>query len=940
MDRSCQKNFLLAAFGLLAFTLTTQQLDILDRWGQFAYDRLSGYLLDRAPRDDIVIVAIDQPSLQGLGRWPWSRRVHAQLIDNLRAAGAKAVLLDILFAEPDPLDPEADRELIRAVAANGKVVLPIAPEWSNQIGLSVTGPFPALAAVAARLGHADIEMDSDGVVRSTFLHAGLDASLWPSLALAVQQAGSPDSLAEMPSGLRLRFDASLAPGAWVRDGKLLIPFLSPRRPFPILSYRDVLTGDLEPGSLAGKFVLVGLTATGLGQRFGTPVSGESEPMAGIELHATILDALERGWLVTRLSPTMTFGIASVLLLLTLGAFASLPRLRGWPLFLLAPLATLAVTAGLLKFALHWFDPAPVLLTLALSIPLSNWYRLKQLASRLAIERETSAATLNSIGDGVITADAAGRIEYLNPAAEVIFGINAAQARGNRLEALLSPEAAGVVQRLAEQPSAAPLIIPGPLGLPRVVRVSAQPIRGENHQPRGTVLALSDVTESWRANQEMAHMATHDALTGLPNRALFMDRLEQAIAAGERGQSGFALLFIDLDGFKKVNDGLGHAAGDRVLTETAERLRASVRRSDTVARWGGDEFVVLLEELKETELGAEIAQVILRAMAEPFSLGDRVYVTASIGVSLFPKDGCAAHALLAGADAAMYQAKANGRNTVQYYAPEMNQWARERLELETELRTGLERGEFELYFQPQVATRNRAVVGFEALMRWRHRQRGLILPGAFIGLAEETGIINPLGEWALANACRQLKAWRANGLPPVSLSVNLSPRQFMQADLFDVIVNVVTEHELGAGQLTLEITESLTLSDLNHASRLLKRLKDFGVRISLDDFGTGYSSLEVLRRLPIDQIKIDKSFVQFVLRNDKDAAIARAMVRLAHELNMRVVAEGVETEAQLMFFQYLGCDSVQGYYSGRPMPIAEASELLANSQSLHDSTKSA
>jgi diguanylate cyclase (GGDEF)-like protein len=441
-------------------------------------------------------------------------------------------------------------------------------------------------------------------------------------------------------------------------------------------------------------------------------------------------------------------------------------------------------------------------------------------------------------------------------------------------------------------------------------------------------------ERKRSEERLAYMAQYDHLTGLTNRALFQDRLEQALARAKRSGALVALMFLDLDRFKAVNDTLGHGTGDLLLKKVAERLEGSVRETDTVARIGGDEFSIILEGLTEAQDAALVARKIIDKLVQPFVLdGHEVFVTTSIGIAVYPSSN--GDSLLTDADSAMYCAKEQGRNTYRFHTPEMNAQVRERLNMESKLRRALDQEEFLLYYQPQVDLTTGMIVGTEALLRWQHPELGLVSPGKFIPVLEDIGMIVRVGEWVLQTACRQSKAWQRDGFPPLRMAVNISARQFSRRDLIDTVASVLTETGLDPNYLELEITESLLMEDIKANSRLLDELKTSveGLRVSIDDFGTGYSSLSYLKTFPIDLLKIDQSFIRDITTNSDDAAITTTIIVLAHNLRLKVIAEGVETEEQMTYLREKGCDEAQGFYFSRPLPADEFTKLLVRGGSL-------
>lgn len=913
--------FLLAASGAL------HRIDLV------LYDALLA--VNRVPASaEVVLVAIDEHSLEQLGRWPWPRRVHAALIDRLRESGVRAIAMQITFAEAGDVDD--DRRLANAIARFGAVVLPVFPELDpGADGLRAKMSISAVAASAA-YGHVDAELDQDGVARSVYLRAGLNQPTWPHLGLALLEVAgaAPD---ELP-GDRMPHAFPSRSGLWLRDHRALVPFAS--RAFTAYSYADVLQGAVPAASLRGCLVLVGMTAAGLGDSLPGPVVQGGAPMSGLEFNANIVNGL----LQHRLVEPLSAGIASALSML-IAPLPFLVRCRARA-SLLPAVSSVAAAAGsvllaaaLMRWANLWFPPAAAVAGALSAYPLWSWLQIRAAAGELAREREELNATLQAIGDAVIATDQKGGIVYLNPAAEALTGLAAAQASGRPLDDLLRLEDEHGRLRQPVQEVFAPAArgqvgsglcgrLTARSGLTRSVRVSGRPIRNARGVVDGAVLAVTDMSDIAAMTERIEYQATHDALTGLPNRVLLRDRLVQALARARRAGTAVAVLFVDLDRFKHVNDSLGHSEGDVLLQKVAHRLRSAVREGDTVARWGGDEFVVVLDSASDRAAAQAVAHKLSSALRTPLALGPQVItISVSIGAALFPDDGEIPDTLLRRADAAMYRAKSSGRDTLRFFVPEMDEAAAERLALELALREAIDRGQFELVYQPQVRLTDGKLVGAEALVRWRHPTAGLLGPARFIGLAEDSGLIIGLGNWVLRAACAQLRAWRTAGLPPLPVSVNVSPRQFAHAGFEEMVAEALDSTGVAPGDLKLEITESVLATDLERTAAVMQRLQERGVGVSIDDFGVDYSALRYLKQFPVGELKIDHGFVSHVTSSPQDAAITEAIIALARSLGLSVVAEGVETLAQLEFLRERGCDAAQGFALSRPLPAGEMTRLL-------------
>jgi len=443
--------------------------------------------------------------------------------------------------------------------------------------------------------------------------------------------------------------------------------------------------------------------------------------------------------------------------------------------------------------------------------------------------------------------------------------------------------------------------------------------------------FSNALELKRTAEKLDHIAYHDTLTDLPNRMLFIDRLKQALITARHYRRMVAVFFLDLDHFKRINDTLGHVVGDSLLKEVCCRLKTVLSEADTMTRISGDEFTILLTNINYTEDAAKVAEKIAVVLKPPFNVeGHELFLSSSIGISFFPTDGENAENLLKNAETAMYRAKEQGRDTYKLYSSAMNARAFERLVLENSLRHALDRNEFRVYYQPLLDIRTGEIAGAEALVRWQHARFGLVPPTEFIPLAEETGLIVPIGEWVLRTACEQIKAWQMEGLSPIRIAVNLSTRQFLDENLFQMVERVLGETKLDSDYLELELTEGALMKNVEEIVRTLKQLKALGIRFSIDDFGTGYSSLSNLRRFPINTLKIDYSFVRDITVDPDDAAIAKAIISMAHTLKLEVIAEGVETASQYEFLSSHHCDKLQGFMIGRPVPADEFKAQLIKS----------
>jgi len=573
--------------------------------------------------------------------------------------------------------------------------------------------------------------------------------------------------------------------------------------------------------------------------------------------------------------------------------------------------------------------------------LRNVIERMKVEQRLYIAQARAQITLNSIGDAVISVDLHGGVDYLNSAAERMTGWSRDEARGRPVDDILA-----IVDSITARPIVNPLeyilrgdstasledecVLVDRHGRQLPIEDSAAPIHDWNRQLVGAVMVFRDISRNVALTAKMRHLAEHDFLTNLPSRVLLNDRVALAISLARRSRAYPVLLFLDLDKFKHINDSLGHSVGDQLLQAVAQRLLACVRTSDTVSRYGGDEFVILLADERHPQDAALTAEKILHALATPFLIGEQeLHTSTSIGIGVFPFDGTDAVTLIKNADTAMYHAKENGRNNFQFFHQAMNQRAVERQLIESNLRRALEQAEFTLHYQPKVDLQNHRITGVEALLRWMHPEWGLVQPERFIAIAEECGLIVPIGRWVLREACLQTVRWCEAGIPGVSIAVNVSAVEFRQRDFFDHALAILEETGADPGCLQLELTETVLMRDVATSADLLAKFKAVGVKIAVDDFGTGYSSLSYLSQFPIDVLKIDQSFVRAIDGEaGKNGAIVGAVIDMGKNLHQRVIAEGVEDEEQLAFLKAHKCNEAQGYLFSRPVDAALMQAMFA------------
>jgi diguanylate cyclase (GGDEF)-like protein/PAS domain S-box-containing protein len=555
------------------------------------------------------------------------------------------------------------------------------------------------------------------------------------------------------------------------------------------------------------------------------------------------------------------------------------------------------------------------------------------------EKQQALVTLESIGDGVITTDMESKVTYLNPIAEKMTGWQLEEAKGrpilevfrilNESTRKLAPNPVDVVLAHGSVCGIANhTIVVSKTGQEFAIEDSAAPIISVDGETLGVVLVFHDVSNAKRMAEKMSYLAEHDFLTDLPNRLLLTDRITQALSSAKRKNSRIAILYLDIDHFKKINDTLGHEVGDQLLKQLSHKLRGCIRDMDTISRQGGDEFVVLISEFESPVAPADIAQKLLNEANNTFQVGlHELNISASVGIAMYPEDGDNADLLMRNADAAMYYAKGLGRNNYQFFTKALSTKIAEQVELENRLLKAVHQNEFKLLYQPKVSLKTGKVIGAEALLRWHHPENGIVSPEVFIPVAEDMGLIKAIGQWVLSEVCHQNKQWQLAGLMPIPIAINVSAVELKRANYLQQVSKVLIQSGLAPEFLELEVTETVAIDGDEEGIRDLLALKEMGVQLSIDDFGTGYSSLSYLKRLPINTIKIDKSFVRDIKVDANDAAIVTAIIKMSHSLNFKVIAEGVETVEQLQFLKQFECDEIQGFYFSHPLTTEEMYDLL-------------
>lgn len=897
------------AFALCVVLVLSGLLDPIE----WSFIDMHASFSSRIVASDLTVVEIDPKSLRELDTWPWPRSYHARLLDNLRAAGARQIFIDIDFSSTS--DPVEDKRLAESLAAfpRDRILLPVFQQvFSASAGsqqLLLTQP-AALFRKQARLASITLRPERDGLVRRVPLAADLGDSLTAPATLRLNE------LAVAPVD-ELYIDFAISPASFAR-----------------LSYSDVLAGDFPRELIENRRVIIGATALELGDQLAVPIH---QSLSGPVLQALAYQSLHEGPLrpVSRLVTLLLMGLLSLSIARPL---AALDWRKG--------LLTIAVGAMLLfacsGFAYSQFSLlvplAPLLAVLAITYSCTVFSKLDQQTLRLILQRLAARRTdalmanivYNSI-EGIVTLDADGAIRNINPAACAMFGLTRSDAL-NRQFATLVPDSRDITQSRytlnTETRNACVREVDARhcdgRSFPVEIAISRLSFEGEELY----TAFIRNISERNAQQAALKHQATHDTLTGLGNRSLLQERLEQLTCTSCPPDKSAAVLMLDLDRFKEINDTLGHHVGDLVLEEVAVRLAAAVGGSNTLARFGGDEFAILIPACGEREEIVAVATRLLDALRKPIDAnGMRLAVGGSIGIALYPHDGSTPGTLLQCADVAMYLAKRT-QSGYALYDPKLDQNSLQRLTISSDLRSAIESDQLRLFYQPQVAFATGRVICVEALLRWNHPRFGTINPVDIMEIAEGTELIKPLTMWTLRTALNELADLHQKGCS-IDVAVNLSARLLHDPSLPTMLQECLDEVGIQPNWLILEITESAIISDPEHALHIVRQIATMGIRLSIDDFGTGYSSLAYLKHLPACELKIDKSFVIDMLSSESDAMIVRSTIDLAHNFGMKVVAEGIENERVWHRLKQLDCDIAQGYWIARPMLLSEFRKWLVH-----------
>jgi len=863
-------------------------------------------LSDRPMESGVVLVDIDPKSLRALDVWPWPRGYHATTLERLFEAGADRVALDIDFSSRS--DPEEDAELAGVLAEwKDRVVLPVFQQWqaSGPQGrhLTTLEPLPIFRQ-GATLGGINVQADRDSLVRRYRNSVSLPDRQVAAFASAL--AGDPGDGEEF----------YLDYGVEIHN-------------IPRISYVDVLTGDFDPETVRGRPVIVGATAVEIGDLVAVPVHGV---LPGSMLQALAYESRFQGRDLRRSGAVVTLVAALLLIVLLAPRCEVASWRRGLVITSGCAVVALVLAAGFQRLFPVILETTPWVAAFFGVYLQALVRRIDQQAVGLVTQKMEIRRTeslmrhiVENSFDAIVTARADGAVETFNAAAEKMFGLTASRVRGRPIRNLVRHTDPELEQRLFRQAKRAPVeaLARTSAGEEIPVEIVVTAIDSDNESE--FVAFLRDIRERKAQQEQLRHQATHDPLTDLPNRFLLEDNIQNALLTASTGAETVAVMLLDLDRFKEINDALGHSTGDTLLRQVARRLKAPLDPSATIARLGGDEFAVMLPATT-LERALQTAWKLIEELRTPFEIeGLSLQIDTSLGITLYPDHGHDAETLLQRADVAMYVAKRK-RSNLAVYRPEQDFNSKRHLMLRADLRHAIHDDRLELYFQPKVLAATDELSGAEALLRWNHPEHGFINPEEVIALAEHCGMIRALTHRVLERAMRQLWQWQRERFR-INVSVNLSARNLLEEDLPHTVGRLLEQFQVPAELLTLEITESVIMDDPERALKVVTRLEKLGVAISIDDFGTGYSSLGYLMKLPARELKIDRSFVMGMESDPASATIVRSTIELAHNLGLLVVAEGVESESIWTSLKNLGCDIGQGYHFAKPMPPEDLARMF-------------
>lgn len=910
---------------LAALFSLTNLLQPIDRLIYDSIIRHTGTL----PPEDIVIVSIDQKSLDKLGRWPWRRIQHARLLEQLTTAKPKTVAFDVIFAEPDNMHPQDDTALAAAMRENGKVVLPVLLE-AGSAGLSLreTGPLSIIADASVALGHVDAEIDADGLVRSVFLKAGLNKPHLPALALAMARTANADIPHPLP-GERASSPSTPGQAVWRRDHRILIPFSGPAGHIRQVSYVDVLAGKISPQVFANRYVLVGVTATGLGDHIPTPVSALSRPLPGVEFNAHILNSLLRNSAIVEINAiNQLMGNLGVALGLTFLFYKLRHR------FLLGTLFAgfLVITTGsiiLISEFSNWYPPATLLIILFSGFALFNWGHLNRAVRKLFMAQLDSQATVNTAQEGIIKTTDEGVILEINNSAEKLLGVESTEAKGRYFSEIMKLKEDDKSPRLQVedifsehfQNLGKRLMLSNWHGENVPVRLNYTVVPVPKGEPKRNILIFSDLRREEQLESKIESQLRHNPLTGLPNHSFFHTRLEEKIKQAQLANTQLAVLQVNLDEFRQINQTFGNQQGDEVIKTIAKRLNSLSGYYTTLAHPGADEFLIVVEGILVQRLVSRLIKQLRTSIAEPIEVtGSKMSLSACMGISLFPDDNVRADLLIRQADIAVQRAKELGANNVAFFSQGMQLQMDRKIEIQQLIQESIISNKIVTLYQPIVRAKDGQIVATEVLMRILDHDGNYVSPVEFIPMAEKSGLIVDLGRIQMQQACSHIMFWRQMDIPVVRLSLNLSPRQLLSGKLVTEVKEIVSSTNFPATEIEFEITENLLLEQEDHIFNLFEEFQQLGVTFALDDFGTGYNSMLYLRSGHFDRLKIDMSFVRDLGKKQGANIITASIIDMAHNLGMKVIAEGVETAEQKEILYRQGCDELQGFYFSKPLEV--------------------